>query len=172
MTGQQYRAAILCKATNDVRYYLDGLYISSDNNEVVATNGHIMYTADIEAGDTCRNLIFQPAKIPANVHEVKVQEYDDTNVLVVAYSSKGTEQHICKIVDGKYPDYKMITSSTNTDQSCNKIGYDSKYLALLPRIFNKDNVLIHMPSANVASKVTSVDHDNYGSLILMPVKIS
>lgn len=39
------KSAMLCKAKNDVRYYLNNLYI--DHDEIVATNGHICFKAPI-----------------------------------------------------------------------------------------------------------------------------
>ena len=171
MTGQQYRSAMLCKATKDVRYYLDGLHISLENNEVVATNGHILYTATIEAGEAMESLIFEPAKIPANVQTVNVYLYDENNVLVETVDKNLLHaQHICKRTDGKYPDYKSIFRD-NPEGKCNNIGLDSGYLALLPRIFCKDRIHVHLTAPTDYVTIKSPTNSEYGILVIMPCKL-
>ena len=73
LTGDQYRAACACRASKDVRYYLDSIFISSEHKELVATNGHILYTSPIDdLPDDCKDLIIDTAKIPANVESVTI----------------------------------------------------------------------------------------------------
>jgi DNA polymerase III sliding clamp (beta) subunit (PCNA family) len=47
----QLRAALLIAAKQDVRYYLNGVYVECDSirTRVVATNGHMMYVEDYHA---------------------------------------------------------------------------------------------------------------------------
>lgn len=116
------KSAMLYKAKNDVRYYLEGLYI--DYNTIVATNGHICFRAPIES-DEQRIIKFQgklPTKFKECVITGDIAEFTDDNLNVVA--KLGVET-----VDAHYPVYKRLYN--DRVNAISEIGIRGDYLQLL-----------------------------------------
>lgn len=116
------KAAMLYKSKNDIRYYLEGLYI--DNDTIVAMNGHICFKAPIES-DEQRIIKFQ-GKLPTNFKECvitgDIAEFTDDKLNVVA--KLGVET-----VDARYPDYNRLYNSDVGKIS--EIGFRGDYLQIL-----------------------------------------
>ena len=172
MTGQQYRAAHICVAKKDVRYYLNGMHIDAKNNDVVGTNGHVMYVADIEPGPKMKTLIFESVSILASVEKVEIFDYNEGNILVAVHNTKGIVQHICKIIVDTYPDYKAVMELSGKQQACNVVGMNPVYLANVPKIFPKTNsVKLEMRSPVNSFHFTDAAHENRGLYVVMPTRI-
>lgn len=174
MTGQQYRAAFASKASNDVRYYLDGIYIHAERGKAVATNGHMMYYTDIEIGPAATSLIFDAPKIPASATSVTVEDFGKYNVLVKVYGRAGRQlgQHICKVIDGKYPNYQAVipVASGQEPGPGAAFRFDTEYLALLKTIFGRTQLRFEMTDSNSAASITDAKHPDAGTVILVPVR--
>jgi len=169
LTGQQYRAAFLCKAS-DLRRNLNSIHLNAEHNEVVATNGEVLYCANLRPGEAMESVTFTPAKIAANVETIDVLANDDKSVLLKCLDRNGNvSQFICQRIEAIYPNYKAIFSE-RPDKQFNAISYDPKYLALLGRIFGKYPVTLHIPDNAGASQVTSPSNPDFGTVILMPIK--
>ena len=176
MSGMKYRAGFACYPKKDVRFYLNGLHISAENAEIVATDGSILYVADVETGPAVKDIIFEPAKIPANVEAVTISVFnpgvDDNSVLINCLDSRGNRsQHICRLIDGTYPDYRAILQSKNINAQFNKIGWSAKYLALLKTIFGNKPLSFEIPNQNCASVISDTTDYSNGRVILMPCRI-
>jgi DNA polymerase-3 subunit beta len=172
MTGQQYRAAHLCTAKNDIRYYLNGMHIDAKNHEVVGTNGHIMYVAKIEPGPIMKTLIFESVSVLASTEKIEIFRHDDGNVITVVHGSKGTVQHICELIDGRFPDYRAVIELTKKREPCNIVGMNPVYLANVPKIFYKSNsVKLEMGSPTSAFHFTDSTNENRGLYVVMPTRI-
>ena len=176
MSGMKYRAGFACYPKKDVRYYLNGLHISADNAEVVATDGSILYVADVELGQAAKDIIFEPAKIPTNIETVTISVFnpgvDDHNVLIQCLDSRGnTSQHICKLIEGSYPNYRNILNAKNADTQFNKIGWSSKYLAMLKTIFGNKPLSFEIANQNCASVISDTTDYSNGRVILMPCRV-
>ncbi len=196
MTGQQYRAAHTCVAKKDARYYINGIHISYDNTEVVSTNGHIIYAAEVEPGPVLRNallatipkgslptygIIFEPVTILKSITHVSVYKHDALNVLVLlqkqtrlAEIKHDVAQHICRIIDGRFPDYKAVMkpgSGKNT-VPFNEFRFLSTYLAYLPKMFGDHAELrITMENNYSAAHIEHAVRPEEGRVVLMPVKL-
>lgn len=122
ISAEVLKSAMLYKAKNDVRYYLDRLYI--DYNTIVATNGHICFRAPIES-DEQRIIKFQgklPTKFKECVITGDIAEFTDDNLNVVA--KLGVET-----VDAHYPDYNRLYNDGVGEVS--QIGFRGDYLQIL-----------------------------------------
>lgn len=174
MSGMKYRAAFVCHPKNDYRYYLNGLHISAANKELAATDGSILYIADIEPGEALKDIIFSPAKIPANIETVVISEgRHPQNILIECTDSRGNQsQYICKLIDGTYPDYRAIMRSKNDDAEFHKISWSAKYLGLLKAVFgNKATLVFEIPHANCAVTISDTTDYSNGKVLLMPCKV-
>lgn len=117
------KAALVCTAKEDVRFYITGVCI--DRGHVVATDGHRMIHMQItpEIGESHRQIII-PAeaidflakkvakektlkRVPVTVN-IDVLDFDCTlsigDGLIVEHT---------KLIDGKYPDWKRVIPKSN-----------------------------------------------------------
>ena len=175
MTGQQYRAAYECRANKDVRYYLNGIHINTEHDEVVTTNGHIMYVAKIEMIDESvhTDFIFEGVKILASVTEVEVHEYDSESILLITIDRNFNKvQHVCKLIDGRFPAYKEVINSNgkNERKPYTEFSFDATYVNIIQKVFGKVPVHFDSPNNNSAFRV-SVGDTTKGLMIMMPCKV-
>ena len=105
-------------ATQDVRYYLNGLLLLVDGRDLraVATDGHrLAYgSAEIEA-DLPRQEMILPRKTVLELNRL-LMETDDTLTVTMASNqvrfSFGSVVIVSKVIDGKFPDYERVVPST------------------------------------------------------------
>ncbi|CAH7421674.1 Beta sliding clamp [Vibrio chagasii] len=107
-------------AKQDVRYYLNGLFISANSDGIVGvtTDGHRMSVGRItEAEVSGEGTIIMPSKTVAELTKV-VDNIDDELEISVSNSSIMTTigglTIKSKLVDGKYPDYKRVIPRNST----------------------------------------------------------
>lgn len=156
------KAAMLYKSKNDVRYYLEGLYI--DNDTIVATNGYICFKAPIES-DEQRIIKFQ-GKLPTNFKECvitgDIAEFIDDKLNVVA--KLGVET-----VDARYPDYNRLYNDDVGEVS--EIGFRGDYLQVL----GKTAKLLDKPQRCKFTFKNAIDgvkiKIGVADIILIPVRV-
>ena len=173
ITGQSYRAAHAVTPSKDVRYYLNGLYLDIEAAKIVSTDGSMLYLNDIEIseepGDYPNGLIFEPVKVPVSAKSVTVSTYDDKHVMLeVRYNRAANTMHICKLIDGKYPNYKAVLPKTDASKSRQHVGFDVKYLAKLKQIF-KRGAKFYFDVESSAIKITG--NDSEGTAIIMEMRV-
>lgn len=107
-------------AVNNVRYFLNGVYLCSENNVVrgVATDGHRLALCDVEADKTAEK------KLDAIIPRKTVKELirlvpDSQDPIEVSISEKQIKFKFCgieilsKLVEGRYPDYQRVIPEHN-----------------------------------------------------------
>lgn len=116
------KAAILYKAKNDIRYYLNDLYI--DNNIIVATNGHICFKAPIESDE--QRIIKFLGKLPSSFEYCTINgdvaEFVDKNLNIIAQIGVQT-------IYARYPDYNRLYN--DKIGNIQEIGMRGDYLQLI-----------------------------------------
>tara|TARA_B100000809_G_C15130320_1_gene528116 strand:+ start:1772 stop:2875 length:1104 start_codon:yes stop_codon:yes gene_type:complete len=105
-------------ASQDVRYYLNGLLLEFDNNEIkgVATDGHRLALASsvLENKEELKLKQILPRKAVLELSKLLPQsdEAVEINVGTSYFSVKsGNLQFSSKLIDGKYPDYEKVFPS-------------------------------------------------------------
>ena len=101
-------------AQQDVRYYLNGLFIKIANNDLigVATDGHRLAKAGISIDTPAENEL--SAIVPRKgVIEIDKQIEEDKKLKVVISKNhmqveSGEATAITKLIDGKFPDYEKV----------------------------------------------------------------
>lgn len=120
-----------CMAQQDVRYYLNGLYLENDGKRLraVATDGHRMALAEAE----CESAAAHPLQVI--VPRKAVQEMgrflsDRDDPLRLEISSNhvrlaiGEGTFTSKLIDGKFPDYtKVIPSAQNKLLKLDRVAF-------------------------------------------------
>ena len=111
-------------ANQDVRYYLNGLYLDIAENSIktVTTDGHRLavceYTGDESVGSELSNSIIIPrkgvlelSKLLDASSELPLTLYISDNHIRV---QKGNIRFTSKLIDGKYPDYQAAIPASST----------------------------------------------------------
>ncbi len=101
-------------AQQDIRYYLNGLLLIADGNELrmVATDGHrLAYAASALASDVARTEVILPRKTVTELAR-QLADTDDTLEIVLAGNQAvfrfGPIELVSKLIDGKFPDYERV----------------------------------------------------------------
>lgn len=106
-------------AVQDIRYYLNGLLLQTEGNQVrlISTDGHRLAfaSADIEATLSKAEVIL-PRKTILELYKL-LQDSDETiNIELLSNQvrfSFGNTVIISKVVDGKFPDYNRVVPLDN-----------------------------------------------------------
>ena len=102
-------------AKNDVRYVLNGVHIGDD---AVATNGHRMSYTSLNLKGSAIVDIDAVNRIPPTITG---DVYLSDNVLSIVNEF---ESFKCKLIDGKYPDYKsVIPKEFNHEVTVNRLDF-------------------------------------------------
>lgn len=118
---QALEATAFCMAQQDVRYYLNGLYVESAGEHIraVATDGHRMAisTAKCISGPSKMASIIIPRKAVLEVLRLLSNVTDSVNIELSANHLRlglNGFSFTSKLVDGKFPDYTKVIPSTQT----------------------------------------------------------
>ncbi len=107
-------------AQQDIRYYLNGLLLIVQGNEIrlVATDGHrLAYASETLADKHERTEVILPRK---TVLELSRQLADNDDPLDIAIASTqvqfrfGNVEFVSKLIDGKFPDYERVIPQGHT----------------------------------------------------------
>ena len=106
-------------AHQDIRYYLNGLLLVTDGNQMklVATDGHRLAFASTEISTTLeKNEVILPRKTVLELYKA-LADSDDEVVIDIAGNqvkfSFGSVVIHSKVVDGKFPDYNRVIPAAN-----------------------------------------------------------
>lgn len=154
--SQQLRAAMVCQAKNDVRYYLQGVHIFG--NTIEATNGHVAVVMTMKRrvrGDWILNIKGKISKLAS----VSKFEFSKKESIVKHYDALGNllQIHAVDVIDGKFPNIKKIT-----DLKCTPAPYaafNTKYIGFMGEMFGDKN------GCNVAM----FTNDSTGHLKVIPL---
>ncbi|OHX13460.1 DNA polymerase III subunit beta [Chromobacterium sphagni] len=106
-------------AVQDIRYYLNGLLMQTDGNQVrlVATDGHRLAFASADVTATLPKAeVILPRKTIIELYKLLQDSDDEIKIEVLANQvrfSFGATVIISKVVDGKFPDYNRVIPLDN-----------------------------------------------------------
>jgi|LGVF01.2.fsa_nt_gb hypothetical protein len=142
---RQLRAAMVCVAKNDVRYYLNGIHFKS--NRIESTNGHVAYMSaskeknpdwfdgEINPSELIVNI---DGKVPASTRQKNIQwavfEITEDEALIRYMDICGVQVAVGmgEVVVGRYPNTPKLLSTTRKSGKTNDpIGVNTEYLAML-----------------------------------------
>lgn len=141
-------AALICAGDQDVRYYLNGVYLDFPNGRIVATDGHRLFCgaitpADCEPAIVPRKLVEQVLKahksqgkrdrerfntLAVSVGEAIGEQGDKLRSLTLAHPAVGfTGTGIS--IDATFPDYERVIPREDSEAVNTCGNYDLQYLA-------------------------------------------
>jgi hypothetical protein len=151
LCGKSVRAAMLFAAKNDVRYYLNGIFLDH-RGYIVATDGHTMIRIE---NDECKRLTksliigIRGAKLPAKSMLVELVSSDYKGGFVrFGRCSIGDieDARVFEVIDGNYPDIDRVIPRSPL-AAIERIVINPKYIA---RVGDAQTILI-------GSRVTSAE---------------
>ena len=167
------RAAQVCQATNDARYYLCGICFMADGR-VAGTDGHILAIGMpagykervyfVDSADVPQDTIIKlQSKVPANVSELTFyieEKYCRTD--------KGTLIPF-EYVDGKYPDINRIIPTLPRASHSTGLAIDSKLIIRLGQAVTKGTELHFYPGTQNDGVLVRT-HSDFGDIhfVVMP----
>ena len=105
-------------ATQDVRYYLNGLLLLVEGRELcaVATDGHRLAYASVEIeADLPRQEMILPRKTVLELNRLLMDSDEPLGVTLASNQvrfSFGSVVLVSKVIDGKFPDYERVVPTT------------------------------------------------------------
>lgn len=174
---QNLESAQLCKAKNDVRYYLNGVAFLPDGR-ISSTNGHVAFIA--EGCSSSRKMkdtiIFNIPRKPITKYEyaliddqLSIITYFDVNDVKLAVS-------MAEVIDGRYPDVDRLFNQFK-EAPCDKIGFNADYLSLIGRIskvFSPKSkavtVLLNGSINGAVTKISSIEGKE-AKIMVMPMRV-
>ena len=145
INAKLFNATVSAQATNDVRYYLNGFFLSAEHNELVATNGHIMCIAPIDPcadepnwhdcevprnGSIGAGWIFSgiTKPLPMSAQEVII-DTEVPRLEVIGLKYKGPRYVALELIDASYPDYKTVKAERDIAVKVQaERGFNTEYL--------------------------------------------
>ena len=175
INSNQLRAAKVCQAKDDVRYYLNGIHIYK--NKIEATNGHIAVQMTM-TNRIKRDLILNiQGPIPKSAKD-SVFVFGNDN-FVKHYDSFGSliKISVVDVIDGKFPDVTRVIP-TNF-KSIPTIGVETAYLGLFSKMFEQrfgGIARLNFTGENGAMLMTSTNgniNEEYGNpkFVVMPSRV-
>lgn len=132
---QQLKSAMLCKAKNDVRWFLNGILFARDG-ALIGTNGHVMFIGQHESEINEDTIVSFVSSVPRSFSHAEIEFKDEENQGIVKFYGKIDGSVIAcglaQIVDGKFPDYNKIVNKETSP--CSEISFNGLYLSLLSQI--------------------------------------
>lgn len=160
------KAADIFRDEKDIRNYCKGFVIS--NSKLMTTNGHYLFIADIDSGNT--QLIFNfIGKIPTTADIVEI---DFTEKLATFNSEKKgvVAQMGIDVLSGQVFDYKRVTDSFKPMPAA-EIGFQHKYLNDISKAGKAVGVNTIKLEFGGATNSTRINLDKQCSVYLMPCRI-
>lgn len=175
INSKQLRAAKVCQAKDDIRYYLNGIHIYK--NKIEATNGHIAVQMTMK-NRIKRDLILNiQGPIPKSAQDSVfvfgkdnfVKHYDEFGSLL--------KISVVDVIDGRFPDVTRIIP-TNFKRVAT-IGVETSYIGLFSKMFEQKFAgcaKLNFSGDNCAMLLTSTNgkiNEEYGNpkFVVMPMRV-
>jgi DNA polymerase-3 subunit beta len=142
-----------CMALKDVRYYLNGMLLESEENKLncVSTDGHRLAKSvlfgqiELKENISCilpRKGITELTKILSSTSEQNLEVIINKNQICIEI---GSIKYISKLIDGRYPDYKKVIPLMNDKEV----------------LINKDSL------KNILSRISVLTNENFHGVRLI-----
>lgn len=145
-------SALKFQAKGDVRYYLNGIYINN-NGELAATDGHRLFVGKHHGAEESA-IVEIKGKPPARFEYAEI----DTDSGIVFYLDDSEIKQaagLCKVIDGRYPDYQRIVDKINPKMT-DVVTFHGKYVESvfsIAKLFSGFSaVKIHLCGSDEAAK--------------------
>lgn len=147
-----YMGAKTCRAKNDVRYYLNAVYIDSEGF-IVATDGHRLFCDKVQTNQPEGILVDVKGREPAKFSYAEIST--ETNSISFYTAENGLLASLpIEIVDGRFPDWRRVARVETGKVEA--IGFTMSFLAdaaKVAKFYKKDIAKFEFQDSSRACKV-------------------
>lgn len=131
------KAAVLCCGTSDVRYYLQGVAISSKS--IVSTDGHILFNHPLNGEDETIYIVHnEDLKTLFKNLDKKHTHIDFIKLDNAYYFMCGEYRQFVSLIDGNYPDVNRVFISAErgvqASEGVKQVRMSHEYLSLIAKV--------------------------------------
>lgn len=132
--SKMLRAAQVCQAKGDVRYYLNGIHIKG--RFVESTNGHVCVRMTMGKTIKKERIVNINGAVPKKAHESEFV-FGKSESLVKHRDSLGQllSIHVVEVIDGKYPDISRVIPDIKKKLATEQIGLNTDYINMFGKMF-------------------------------------
>ena len=162
------KAATICAATNDVRYFLNGVFFD-EKGYIVATDGHRLFCGSAVVPEGESKIVSIKGRLPTkfeycNIDGTSAAFFDSKDVLIATIP--------IEIVDGRlFPDWRRVTSFISNKVEA--IGFNGAYLSdacKIAKLFDRKFEGLKLEFQGV-DKATRVLFKGGAFLVIMPMRL-
>ncbi|ELY3481103.1 hypothetical protein SMX18_003195 [Salmonella enterica subsp. enterica serovar Dublin] len=166
ITFPAYVGAKICRAKNDVRYYLNAFYIDPEGL-IVSTDGRRLFCDNVKTNVEKGALINIKGKEPSKFNYAEV---DHTNGCVSFYDDSCALMCTLPVdvVDGNFPDWRGLVRVTPGEVA--SIGFNLRYLADAYKISNAYKNEIARFDFQDQTRVCKISFSNTAFMVLAPAR--
>lgn len=170
------RAALVCVAKKDPRYYLQGIHITP--NYIEATNGHVALRMEHGIRTNKNAIISFAGSIPARSETTEIHFSKEPYAVHRDESGERIGFTVLKILDGRFPDMERVMPKTVDLNATPAIS--AHYLSYPLKMFGKDSNLLRVrlaPSGETTACRLQFDRllmEKFGNaeFVVMPMRYS
>jgi len=180
---KQLKAMSRFAATNDIRYYLNGLHVVQNNRGtyIEATNGHILGRLLID-----ETPVANPCSVILPLESVKSLAatgkkgkeslcftVDGVKVSVITAMS---ETMIFQSIEGRFPDCDRVVPTLTSDKGLEQSTYNPEYIQAFAdcandlRGYKTSNIIVQIKQRGNDSGIVNIDSDPFFVGIIMPMR--
>lgn len=161
------KAAMMCAATNDVRYYLNGVFFD-EKGFIVASDGHRLFCGSAVVPEGESKIVSIKGRLPTkfeycNIDDTSAAFFDSKDVLIGTLPVEN--------VDGRYPDWRRVSSFSGAKVEA--IGFNGAYLSdacKIAKLFDRKVDSLKLEFQGV-DKATRVSFKGGAFLVIMPMRL-
>ena len=162
-----YVGAKICRAKNDVRYYLNAIYIDPEGF-IVSTDGHRLFCDKVQTNQPEGLLIDVKGKEPTKFNHAEVSTesksvsfFDANNALLATLPFD--------LVDGRFPDWRRVANVQ--PGSVESIGFTMEYLSDAHKVAKAFKIVFARFDFQDATRACKVSFSDTAYMIIMPARV-
>lgn len=166
ITFPAYVGVKICRAKNDVRYYLNAFYIDPEGL-IVSTDGHRLFCDNVKTNVEKVVLIDIKGREPSKFNYAEVDHdngsvsfYDDSRALICTLP--------VDVVEGNFPDWRRVAHIT--PGVVDSIGFTLRYLADAYKISKAYKNEISRFDFQDQTRGCKISFSNTAFMVLMPAR--
>ncbi|AHK11689.1 DNA polymerase III beta subunit [Shewanella sp. phage 1/41] len=178
--SKMLKAAQVCQAKCDIRYYLNGIHIKG--SFVESTNGYVCVRMSMKKPVRKERILNINGVVPKKAHESEFV-FGKSESIVKHRDSKGQllSIHVVEVIEGKYPDISRVMPDVKKKLATEQIGLNTDYINMFGKMFGDRHSFnlakFEFFGESSSVKITSVSpivNEDYGSpvFIVMPGRLS
>jgi DNA polymerase III sliding clamp (beta) subunit (PCNA family) len=162
-----YMGAKVCRAKNDVRYYLNAIYIDAEGF-IVATDGHRLFCDKVQTNQPEGILVDVKGKEPAKFSYAEIStEAKSISFYTAEHGLLATLP--VELVDGRFPDWRRVARVEAG--KVETIGFTMSYLVDAAKVAKLYKKAVSKFEFQDSSRACKIHFSDTAYMIIMPARV-